>query len=401
MKIFLKNRNLIIGGYLILMTLMFSACVEPFDIKTETFESALVIEGTITDKMETQQIKLSRTFRLEEEGPAPENNAQVKVIGDNGTEYFFTPIGEGIYQSNIQFDAQTGVNYSLEIITQDGSAYASNPSTINGTSVIADFSAKRTFQPMNGIDTEGIAILVDSRSTSTNNSYYRYTYEETYEIRSRYNITHKLVVTADGGFAIVQKEAPDHICYTTKFSKDIILTKTNILTDNNIERSLVHFIDKKSRVTAYRYSILVRQYSLSREAYEFYKILRELSGSESLFSQNQPGFINGNVFSVDNSKEKVLGYFSVSAVDSKRLFFSFSDFFDYSEFPLRELDCSISRPAILNLPWLVESGAVQFIGIPNGNFPDEKGTGPYRVAPSFCIDCTISGTTEVPEFWIE
>ncbi len=381
--------------------MMFGACVEPFDIKTETFESALVIEGTITDKMETQKIKLSRTFRLEEEGPAPENNAQVKVIGDNGTEYFFVPTGEGIYQSNNQFGAQTGVNYSLEIITQDGRAYASNPSTINGTSVLADISAKSTFQPIDGIDTEGIAILVDSRSSSSNNSYYRYTYEETYEIRSRYNIRKKLVLTADGGFALVQKEAPDHICYTTKFSKDIILTKTNILTDNNIERLLVHFIDKKSRVTAYRYSILVRQYSLSREAYEFYKILRELSGSESLFSQNQPGFINGNVFSVDNSKEKVLGYFSVSAVDSKRLFFSFPDFFDYSEFPPRELDCTISRPLPLFLIGFLESGTVQFIGLPSSGSPSGEGPGPYRVANSLCIDCTILGTTEVPEFWIE
>ena len=401
MKIFLKNRELVIGGYLILISMMFGACVEPFDIEAETFESALVIEGTITDKRETQEIKLSRTFRLEEEGPAPENDAQVKVVGDDGAEYSFTSTEEGIYQSNNQFGAQTGVNYSLEITTQDGRAYASNPSTLNGTSVIADISAERTFQPIDGIDTEGIAILVDSRNSSSNNSYYRYTYEETYEIRSLYNINRKLIVTADGGFALVQKEASDHICYTTKFSKDIILTKTNILTDNNIERSLVHFIDKKSRVTAYRYSILVNQYSLSREAYEFYKILRELSGSESLFSQNQPGFINGNVFSVDNSKEKVLGYFSVSAVDSKRLFFSFTDFFDYSEFPPRELDCSISRPLPLFLIGFLESGTVQFIGVPSIGSPSGEGGGPYRVAPSVCIDCTILGTTEVPEFWIE
>lgn len=398
---FFKHRNLIIGGYFCLVGLMFCACVEPFDIETETFENALVIEGTITDVRETQEIKLSRTFRLEEDGPAPENNAQVKVIGDNGTEYFFVSAGEGIYLSNVQFGAQTGVHYSLEIITLDGRSYASNPSAINGTSIIADISAKRTFQPINGIDRDGIAILVDTRSGSSNNSYYRYTYEETYKIRSFYSVSQKLVLTEDGGLAIVQKEEPDNICYTTKLSNDIILTNTNIFSDNDIERSLVRFIDKTNTALAYRYSLLVKQYSLSREAYEFYEILRELSGSESLFSQNQPGFINGNVFSVDNSNERVLGYFSVSAVDSKRLFFSFSDFFDYSEFPVSELDCTISRPEILTLPWLVEIGAVQFIGLPNIGTDPGEGSGPYRVAPSLCIDCTLLGTTEVPEFWIE
>jgi hypothetical protein len=398
---FIKHRDLKIGWYYCLVAIMFCACVEPYDIATETFESALVIEGTITDQQETQQIKLSRTFRVEEDTPAPENDAQVKVIGDDGTEYFFSSTGEGIYQSNNQFRANTGVNYTLEITTQDGRIYASNPTTLSGTSTIDDISAIRTVQPIGGIESDGIAILVNSRSTSANNSYYRYTYEETYEIRSFYRVNEKFIVTEDGGIAIVPKEEQDYICYTTKFSNDIILTNTSLLTDNNIESVPVHFINRNSRALAYRYSILVKQYALSREAYEFYEILKELSGSESLFSQNQPGSINGNVFSVDNSNERVLGYFSVSALDSKRLFFSFSDFFNSSEFPASQFDCTITRPFPFFTDFIT-SDTYQFYAIPApfGSDPDE-GAGPYRVVPSVCIDCTILGTTEVPEFWIE
>lgn len=226
---------------------------------------------------------------------------------------------------------------------------------------------------------------------------------ETYEIRSYFDVIYKLIIT-DSGFKVVPKDKPDHICYTTKSSKDIILANTNILSDNNVKKLPVRFIDRNNRTLAYRYSILVRQLSLSREAYEFYETLKELSGSESLFSQNQPGFLNGNVYSVDNPHEKVIGYFSVSPVDTKRFFFSFLDFFDISERPAVEFDCEVTRPDYPafrdRLTEFIQSGAKQFVG----RAPREhtaEGDGPYRVASSRCIDCTFYGTTEVPEFWIE
>ncbi|WP_026839688.1 DUF4249 domain-containing protein [Gillisia sp. JM1] len=398
---FIKHRDLKISWYFSLVAILFCSCVEPYDIETKTFESALVVEGTITDQRETQEIKLSRTFRLEENNPAPENDAKVKVVGDDGVEYFFSSIGEGIYHSNNQFRAISGVNYSLEIMTEDGSSYASKPSTLSGTSIIDDISAIRTVQTIDGLDSDGIVILVDSRNASASSIYYRYTFEETYKIKSQYNVQKKLIVTEGGGLEVVWKEEPDNICYRTEFSNDIILTNTNLITDNNIEKAQVHFIDKSNTALAYRYSILVKQYSLSREAYEFYEILKELSGSESLFSQNQPGFINGNLFSLDNPNEKVLGYFSVSAVDSKRLFFSFTDFFDLLEFPRSKFDCSITRPDAFALLGLIESGIVQYYGDAGLGSPSDEGEGPYRVANIICIDCRILGTTEVPEFWIE
>ena len=402
---FFKRRNLVIGGYLVFMTLMFNACVEPFDIETKTFDSALVIEGAITDKVETQQIKLSRTFRLESDRPAPENSASVKVVGDDGNEYPFTSVGDGIYESNNQFSAQQGVNYSLNVTTQEGGNYASKPAMLSGSSTINNISAIQTSQPINGQESEGVAILVDSGNSSSNNSYYRYSYDETYEVRSKYNIPIKLAIV-DSVLTIVTKDKQDHICYTTKPSQELILANTNMLSSNNISKFPVRFISKNNRILAFRYSILVKQFSLSREAYEFYEILNELSGSESLFSQNQPGFINGNVYSVDNPEEKVIGYFSVSPVDSKRFFFSFTDFFDVSERPESEFDCSITRPEyptgdpVERLENLIESGAAQLVGRAGQPNPEE-GIGPYRIADSRCIDCTLFGTTDVPEFWTE
>jgi hypothetical protein len=55
--------------------------------------------------------------------------------------------------------------------------------------------------------------------------------------------------------------------------------------------------------------------------------LKELSGSDGILSQNQPGFFFGNIKSVENPNEKVIGYFEVSSVSSQRIFFNYEDVF--------------------------------------------------------------------------
>ena len=56
----LKNKHQIIS--LILFGFIINGCVEPFEFNQETFESALVIEATITNELKTHEITLSRTF---------------------------------------------------------------------------------------------------------------------------------------------------------------------------------------------------------------------------------------------------------------------------------------------------------------------------------------------------
>ena len=66
-----------------------NSCVEELELETENFESLLVVEGIITNQAEKQEVKLSRSYRLEEDGPAPVENANVKVISSAGDEFGF------------------------------------------------------------------------------------------------------------------------------------------------------------------------------------------------------------------------------------------------------------------------------------------------------------------------
>lgn len=380
--------------------LMLNGCVEPIDIKNETFDSALVIEATITNELKPQVILLSRTFQLEEEGPSPESNAKVSVVDEQMNEYIFQETTPGKYTSIEPFQAKSGRTYKLEITTSDGRNYASDPVVSPAPSVIENLYAERT--TFRGED--GMALMIDVPAAPNTTGYYRYSFEETYKIISPFQYPLDLVYE-DGRFIEIKKTKEERVCYKTDNSQDIILANTNSEEGKNLKKFLVRFINSKNPILSHRYTILLNQYVISEEEFAYYETLKDFSGSDNLFSQNQPGFINGNVFSVDNSAEKVIGFFGVSATDSKRIFFNHEDFYDESEFTDGFVDCFISRPDV-SYPPLAEAlgeqlsrGDVKYLG--KTTVAGNPGEGPYRVVQAECVDCTLIGTSEVPEFWEE
>ena len=372
----------------------FLGCVEPIEIESGNYENALVIEGTITNEVSNQEILISRTYQLAESGPSKERNARVQVVG-NSTIYEFREAEPGRYVSEQAFGAEEGVAYTLEIVTADGKQYSSEAEELPANSSISSlYAQKATFD-----DETGVAILVDAGVPQETSGYYLYDYVETYKIVSPYQMNLDLKVI-DGEFVEVEKTKEETICYTTQASTEILLANTNLQSRNDLDANFIKFLPKESYKTANRYSILVRQYSISADTYSYYQTLMDFSDSENLFSQNQLGLINGNVYSISDPSEPVVGMFSVAGVSRERIFFNFEDFYSRDEFlPNAHVECEVLVPPALTVPqreWIgeqLEIGSIKYFGF-------EKGTG-FRFAKAGCIDCTKYGSNIAPEFWKE
>ncbi len=154
--------NYLKAGFLILTIVVGQSCIEEFNASFDEFESAIVIEATITDINEIQQVRLTRTYEFEADGPSAESNANVSVIG-GGVVYVFDEVSPGMYNSNQEFAAQSGISYQLNITTQDGRSYSSAeenlPAAIELDRVYAD-------RITTDLGQEGIAIFVDSSDDS-------------------------------------------------------------------------------------------------------------------------------------------------------------------------------------------------------------------------------------------
>ena len=183
--------------------------------------------------------------------------------------------------------------------------------------------------------------------------------------------------------------------------------ETESAIQSGLTRFSVRFLKRDNYIISHRYSILVRQFVQSPEAFAFYKTLNEFSsGSENLFTQIQPGFLNGNVLSEESGDEKVLGFFQVSSVTSERLFFDYVDFFAGEPLPPYVEDCSVeSAPTLLpsngnpfgvsDLVYAINTQGRKFVS------PTGDSGAPYNLVSRACGNCNALGSSLVPEFWEE
>lgn len=383
-----------------------SSCLEPYDFKTETFESALVIEATITNEVKRQEINLSRTFRFEEEGPSYEAGANVQVIDSDNTVYNFTDQGNGLYLSDIVFSAQVNKSYTLSIETSDGRIYSSEPTPMTTITPMDSVEAVRQFDDLGN---EVVAININSHDPTGSSTYYRYVFEETYKIIAPNWSSLDAIIdpSSDIGVSTVPRTQEERVCYKTVNSNTVIITDTNDFEEDRITDFPIRTIARDNYIIMHRYSILVKQYIQSAKAYNYYQTLRDFSGSESIFSQNQPGFFNGNVFSNTNSEERVVGFFDVSSVDIKRIYFNYEDLFPGEDLPPFPTACELMAPELYfydgpgsPLSDAILSGSMKFVS-ENGNPDTGFGFAPYIMVFSPCGDCTELGSNVVPDFWVD
>ena len=390
-----------------------SSCIEEFVPETITFEDLLVVEAAITDEFKFHEIKLSRTFRFEEE-LTYESQADVRIIDDMQNVYLFNETEPGKYISSIMFRIQPNRNYTLKINTKDNQSYSSSATKLpSNTAQITEVSYTQT---TNSDGVEGIDILVDSFDPSGDARYYRYEFEETDRITAGSWGPQEIIIVSDvPPFQVtaIPNTRNNRICYRTIITKDdLIQTQTNNFTEDRITRFPVKFISKTNSIIRDRYSILVKQHVQSLEAYTYFRILNEFASSESVLSENQPGFLDGNIFPTTNPNEKVIGFFELTAVSTNRMFLNYKDVFPSANQLSNFANCGIGsrfKPALVDpenpnfspLIDLFQRNQIVFYSRNEDFFGEFIEDPPFTVVPRWCGDCTFWGTNVKPNFWID
>ena len=391
-----------------LLIALANSCTEPFDTSgiLSDFESVIVIEATITNELKQQQVKLTRSFEFGADGPETVSGADVLVLDNQGNEFQFTETQLGIYLSDQEFEALADRDYRLSVTTSDGRVYASNPTQLTQATSIDNVTAERR---INDEEEEGMAILVNSFDPTNSSNFYRYEFEETFLVIAPDWTNQDLVALSensnDCGVEVVDTgDNNERVCYGTNESNEIILTNTAGLIEDRVSDFMVRFVNRNNYILSHRYSILVRQFVQSPTSYGFLDVLNNLSESDNLFSQIQPGLLIGNVFSETDKDEIVLGYFDVASVSEKRIFFNYDEFFPDEPLPPYATACNPTAPALADfgdcvLAFFVRNEFVEYLDVNPG--PTEENPGPYLVVSPPCGDCTVLGSNVVPPFWID
>ncbi len=361
------------------------ACKEEYNPEIiSSSNSYLVVEGVLNAGADSTFIYLTRTFKLDDSASIQrERNAQVVVEGKDNTSRQLTMTGDGIYTSP-NLNLVLNNEYRLRITTITGKEYLSDYVVAKKTPVIDSMGFRQ--------DDKGVQVYVNAHDATNNTRYYRWEYDETWEIRTYYNSGYKYIN------GIVEPRQPgDDVSTCWKYDEfsSIILGSTARLQSDIVFRAPVVFIGRGSEKLAVRYSVLLRQYALDKPAYEFYEMMKKnTEGLGSIFDP-QPSEIKGNIHCTSDPGESVIGYVSAATVEKQRYFIArsqISDWFFYQDCP--------SIP-VLNHPDSIDDAYKGGGSIYEAVFSPMSGMiTHYLFSPIPCVECPARGGSLIrPSYW--
>lgn len=341
----------------------------------------LVVEGVIVPGADSTFIRLSHTVKLSEKTSSqPETGATVTVEG-NGATYNLQEISSGTYASaGLSLDAAK--TYRLKIHTAGGQDYLSDEMEVKITPPIDSISYK--------VKGDTLDFYSAAHDPSGKTQYYRWDYQENWRFNAAFLSEFKVF-----GDTIIEREFPQddiYKCYSSSKSSTIILNTSVRTSQDIISQNPITQIPAGSEKISIRYSMLLRQYALSKAAYAFWENLKKNTEQLGSIFDALPSEISGNIHNVANPQTPVIGYISISTTASKRVYV------DRSEMPFTPAwrtvyafeGCSIRIPEGNEIQESVIDGNGVNIPIKANNYTSRQ-----------CADCTIRGTLLKPAFWTD
>ncbi len=370
-----------------------ACCVEPFDIQSVGYEDTLVVEGFISTELKQHRVTLAHTSQVNQREFIGEAGAEVTIKDQNGTILSLSEEKAGIYLTP-KIAGVIGNTYTLNFTTKKGKQFTSSEVTLKNTPAITNIYA--TFSPdlPIGEGTGGIQIFLDTEDATNQTKYYRWEFKETYEIKTPFPSAFVWL----GGNNVVFRDLPVDRCWGNDSSKNTLIHATEGLAESKVKAQVIQTIPGYSPNMRIRYSILVRQFSLSREAYQYWKDLKDQNEGQGSLYDRQPGTIRGNITSLSDD-QIVLGFFDASVISEKRVFFAPSYFADAGyKAPKFLTSCENFTPVEV----LVSKIGDYYTRNGQGLIISEAvGTGDPTLflRPKYCCDCTNLGSNKKPSFW--
>lgn len=371
-----------------MMMILLLCCKEKYDAPVKApVTGYLVIEGFVSANGPAQ-LHLSRSIPLNDTAKLiNETLAKVQLQGKDNTIYALGESTGGMYTIP-QLTLNTSQLYRLYIKTRDGKEYASEYVNVRTAPAIDSVGWLRE----NG----GVQLYVNTHDPKNNTWYYRWETEETWEFHSTYltnldflrdPISHRIVG--------IKYRRPDmlpdytlYTCYKSEYSSNIILGSSAKLSIDSIHKPLV-YIEQNSWKLSVLYSLLVKQYALTKGEYDFLSKMKSNTEETGSIFGHQPSELNGNIHCITNASEPVIGYFGIANRQEKRIWIRPSDVPDWRYY----MQCESYEVPVDSAEYY--SGFMPTMPV--------KYNGPailtYLGVEPGCVDCTIRGTNVKPSFW--
>lgn len=380
---------------IVCLALSIITCKKPFTpVLHQSDRRYLVIEGIISENDSTF-IRLSRTKKVDTLRTVfAETNAQVTIENNADASYSLTEIRNGTYAIG-PLNLDVSHRYRLRIKTSDGKEY------------LSDFVPIKNAPPIDSIgfigQSSGVKIYVNAHDDTKSTRYYRWDFNETWQFHSEYPSGYY-----SNGDSIKARTVDQQVytCFGTDSSTSVLIASTTKLNKDIVSQAPITFVSASSEKVETKYSILVKQYALTSEAYEFWNTLQKNTERLGSIFDVLPSETQSNYHCISSPDELVVGYLSAGNISEKRIFITASQLPNYAtQYPYGcQLDTAWLNPprtgsyleSIL-IPLSSPYGIVNALYLQPPN-PFGLPTS-YNFSTKECVDCTLRGRRNPPPYW--
>jgi len=350
-----------------LLFILLGACVDPLKIELITSAPKFVVDGLITNDPGPYEVKLSYSTSLDNTlKKAPTGAGATVWIYDNfNTSEKLSEVSPGVYQTNKNgIRGIAGREYYIRIKTKFGREYQSTPQRLEAAGEITNVSFQfqkdglKSNAPGQYID--AIKILMDSKGNEKGDNLFRWRWNTIFEARTFPELrTAQLTgppfpfpepcsgYISNGSSITKVAECTCCICWPNNYSTKSLISHNRIIDGNEFEKIDLGNIPAGTQQFYAKYYIKVEQLSLSEDAYDFWNLIeKQESGQGNLFQPNSVK-VRGNIQSITDPEEEVLGLFGVSGITRKELYIT-PEVLPYKLPPLDTIkhDCSNSFQSV-------------------------------------------------------
>ncbi|MES2110276.1 MAG: DUF4249 domain-containing protein, partial [Bacteroidota bacterium] len=248
----------------------------------------LVVEGLINSGADSTIIKLNRTVQLSGKSTVnPELGAKVSIENDLNESIMLIENPNGVYVYP-GLNLSTSHKYRLKIKAAGGREYASDFEPVMVVPPIDTLTYK--------VESDGVSINVNTHDPKNNTRYYRWEYDETWVYTAAFQSKYK----SNGDTVLSRDLINDEIytCWRSAYSSTILLGSSAKLLQDVISDAPITFLSRHSEKIRHKYSAFIRQYPLTKGAYDFWVNLKKNTEQLGGIFDAQPSQINGNIHSV-------------------------------------------------------------------------------------------------------
>ena len=348
----------------------------------------LVIDGFLTNAPDSTFITLTRSRNIADSGSITvESDATLMVEAELASSTPLQEIRPGVYGGLIVMDSSQ--KYRLVIRTSGGMHYRSDFIPFRITPEIDSIGWKE--------DSANVSLRVHTHDPANNTRYYRWAYEETW----KYHTFFISYFDYQNDTAVIRGvDRLIYNCWLSAKSSDVQVGTTSRLSQDIVSDVVFHNVAKQSEKIYIEYSILAKQYALTRDQYEFWTNLKKTTEQLGTIFDAQPSQLKSNIHCLDNPSEPVLGYLSASSTAQKRIFINRTELSYYNYTPYW-LSCQLDTNSIQGIRAADKQKNYDYLAAPGHLFTlYEVFTGAYSMVPNICGDCREHGGTSIkPGFW--